>query len=214
MLDTGGNAMFIEGTHWNALDYGLLMSHLQTYKAPHRKISRLLKSGDLIRVKKGLYVLGEQPRQSPLCREWLANLIYGPSYVSQEYALAYYGLIPERVNTVTSMTCKRHKKFDTPLGVYTYSYLNKRRFKVGVDWQARGEYAHILMASPEKALCDTIAIYRDLKNMDDMQCHLIENLRIEQEDLMDLNKERLKKIAFEYRHPTINLLYQTIHRGL
>ena len=110
------------------LDYSALMSHLQNYKAPDRKLTTLLRSSALIRVKKGLYVLGDEYRQMPVSRELLANLIFGPSYISQEYALQYYGLIPERVETITSMTNKRKKEFDTPFGRFTYTYINTERF--------------------------------------------------------------------------------------
>ena len=85
------------------------MSYLQHLKAPHRKIHSLLKSGALIRVKKGLYILGDAYREEPISLLLLGNLIYGPSYISQEYALQYHGLIPERVDLVTSMTCNRKK---------------------------------------------------------------------------------------------------------
>lgn len=85
------------------------MAHLKNFKAPHRKITTLLQSGAIIRVKKGLYVLGTDYRHTPIHRGLLANLLFGPSYVSCEYALSYYGFIPERVVIVTSMTVKRKK---------------------------------------------------------------------------------------------------------
>ncbi len=65
-------------------------------------------------------------------RKVLANLIYGPSYISLEYALQYWGLIPERVETVTSITGKRNKFFTTPLGNFSYRYLHKSKFIQGV----------------------------------------------------------------------------------
>jgi len=71
---------------------------------PRDKISDLLKKGTIIRVKKGLYVFGEDNRKKPYSKEILANLIYGPSYISLDYALQYHGLIPERVEAVTSVT--------------------------------------------------------------------------------------------------------------
>ena len=65
-------------------DFQSLLDSLQGYARPRDKITGLLRRGDIIRVKKGLYVFGEKYRQRPYSRELLANLIYGPSYISQE----------------------------------------------------------------------------------------------------------------------------------
>ena len=75
-------------------DYRMLMQALKWYKKPRDAISRLLREGSILRVKKGLYVFGERYRRGVICKESLANLIYGPSYISLEYALAYHGLWP------------------------------------------------------------------------------------------------------------------------
>lgn len=75
-------------------DYQILLNSLRGYAHPRKKITALLRKGEIIRVKKGLYIFGAQHRRSPYCRELLANLIYGPSCISLEYALHYYGLIP------------------------------------------------------------------------------------------------------------------------
>jgi hypothetical protein len=69
-------------------DYQILLDALREYSNPRDKISDLLDKGVIIRVKKGLYVFGVQYRRRPIVREILANLIYGPSYLSLEYALA------------------------------------------------------------------------------------------------------------------------------
>ena len=196
------------------MDYIQLMSCLRDYEAPHRKINLLLKSGTLVRVKKGLYVLGENYRDEPICLELLANLIYGPSYISQEYALQYHGLIPERVVTVTSMTCKRNKHFITPLGSFRYTYLNLRRFRVGVDWPPFRPNIRLLIASPEKALVDTLMQHRDIKTIHDMSTHLIENMRIDINRLQKFDLNRLEKICKAYRHPVINLFFNLLKRGL
>ena len=118
-------------------DYQLAMDWLERYRAPRNKIRNLCISGDLIQVKKGLYVAsplpGRPPAVSPLA---LAALIYGPSYVSLESALAHHGLIPERVDEITSVTCKRAKRFQTPLGRFTYRPVNESAFSYGVGLQS------------------------------------------------------------------------------
>ena len=91
------------------LDYLFLMSCLTAYKQPRDKLTDLLKKNYLIRIKKGLYIFAKDYRLRPFSLEVLANLIYGPSYISLEYALSYYGMIPERVNRITSICFKRIK---------------------------------------------------------------------------------------------------------
>ncbi|OGT50631.1 MAG: hypothetical protein A3F17_00910 [Gammaproteobacteria bacterium RIFCSPHIGHO2_12_FULL_41_15] len=193
-------------------DYNLLIDCLKDYKAPHRKITTFLQTKKIIRIKKGLYILGGEYRQNLVSREYLANLIFGPSYISQEYALQYYGLIPERVETLTSMTTKRHKIFDTPLGRFTYTYLNSERFSVGVDKVELQNNISILIASPEKALCDLLIKYNDIKTVDDMSVYLIENIRVEEDSLRRLNKLRMEKIVSSYHSPVVSLFYKTLLR--
>jgi hypothetical protein len=139
-----------EQTRSDVLDYQQLVSCLQGYAKPRDRIGALLADGSLIRVRKGLYVLGERYRRAPVSREYLANLIYGPSYVSLDYALSYYGLIPEHVQDVTSITTGASRRFDTPFGVFSYRFLSPQRYSPGVLWSGESD-AKCLMASPEKA---------------------------------------------------------------
>ena len=105
-------------------DYQVLTDALSDYSKPRDKITKLLAGGAIVRIKKGLYCFGEGLRRGPVSREQVANLIYGPSYVSLDYALSYHGLIPERVEVVTSVTTRRSRKFETPLGSFSYRMLN------------------------------------------------------------------------------------------
>ena len=73
-------------------------------------------------MKKGLYVFGENNRQRPYSREILANLMYGPSYISLEYALQHYGLIPERVEALTSVTVGRSRNIMMPFAAHGFAY--------------------------------------------------------------------------------------------
>ena len=84
------------------LDYQTLIDVLKDLSSPRDKITDLLRQGVLVRVKKGLYVFGDKYRRYPYSKELLANLVYGPSYVSLDYALDYYGIIPERVEALRS----------------------------------------------------------------------------------------------------------------
>jgi predicted transcriptional regulator of viral defense system len=196
------------------IDYTRIMQALKGYKAPHRTISYLLKKGDLIRVKKGLYVLGDRVRTGLVSKELLSNLIYGPSYISQEYALSFYGLIPEKVEAITSMTPKKNKLFKTPVGVFLYRYLNSKLYSLGVTSILIQPECHVLIATPEKALIDTLMQIKLECSIDGMREHLTENLRIELDDLKKLDKDFIKWLSDQYRHPTPSLLYDTIKWGI
>src|SRR3990167_4009219 len=100
------------------IDYQFLMSALQDYAQPRDKVSQWLKTGELVRVKKGLYVFGKTVAETAYSQEVLANLIYGPSAISLSYALSFYGLIPERVPVITSITNNRIKSFATSIGTF------------------------------------------------------------------------------------------------
>src|SRR6266404_6285360 len=98
-----GLAILLNKSPYEELDYGFVMDCLKDYKNPRVKLNHLLKIGALVRVKKGIYIFGKNFARQPYSQEVLANMIYGPSYVSLEWACQYYRLIPEKVTTVTSI---------------------------------------------------------------------------------------------------------------
>lgn len=182
-------------------DYTVLISVLGGYAGPRQKIHELLRSRAIVRVKKGLYVFGPEHNRRPICRETLANLIFGPSCVSLEYALAYYGLIPERVETVTSVTPKKDKAFETPLGRFTYRYLAPAKYPYGIG-QVWVDDAHpVLMASPAKALCDLVVLSRSpgLESAKEAREFLREDLRIDEAHWARIDRAELHALARVYR---------------
>jgi hypothetical protein len=190
------------------LDYPGLMSALSGYANPRDKIRNLLASGDLLRVKKGLYVFSEQLASRPYSKEVLANLIYGPSYISLDYALAFYGLIPERVDVVTSVTSKRDKIFDTAVGQFSYRYLHAQKYAVQMQWLPLGDQRHILMASPEKAVVDTLTLNKQLKleNAEQMSAYLFEDRRVPSQQFVNFKRARLLELQKVYQHPYVDYL--------
>ena len=103
----------------------MLLEELSEYGSPKSKLSRMAKSGEYFPITKGIY---ETDRHTPAYL--LAGSIYGPSYISFEYALSFYGMIPEAVYTVTSATFekKKKKKFETAFGTFTYRDVLQRHF--------------------------------------------------------------------------------------
>jgi hypothetical protein len=186
-------------------DYPALMAALSGYANPRDRVTAFLLRGDIIRVKKGLYVFGDQLRRRPYCLELLANLVYGPSFVSLDSALSFHGLIPERVEATTSVTTKRPKTFDTPVGSFIYRRAPKRYFPLGMDRVEEDDVA-FLIAVPERALADKVRDDRGhlLRTQADAARYIFEDLRIDQDEfeqmapgfLMELAKAaRSRKIA-------------------
>ena len=187
------------------IDYPFLMHLLSDYRQPRLKVHALLRSGDLIRVKKGLYAFGPRLARGPLSREILANLIYGPSCLSLEYALSLYGLIPERVEAVTSVTSGRAKRFDTPVGTFLYEPLPPRCYPHGIEWYADTDGRNYLVASPEKALCDLVLRRFDGKDAGELALFLFDDRRIDIAEFRRLDPALTEELAARYGGATIHL---------
>lgn len=189
-------------------DYQVLVDCLGDVKYPRAKIGRLLKNGEIIRIKKGLYIFGDTWRKNEVSLEVAANLIYGPSCISFEYALFRYGMIAERAVAVTSLTIGRAKRFDTPIGVFEYSSTNKRKFGVGIEYREFPGEGGFFIASKEKALVDTVSRIRISLSLKDFKFYLIEELRIDENSLRSLDKVKLKAIHLVYQNSFTEKLLQ------
>jgi predicted transcriptional regulator of viral defense system len=189
-------------------DYQVLMDSLRDYERPRDRITNLLKRKEIIRVKKGIYVFGENYARRPASREILANMIYGPSYISLDYALHYYGLIPERVEAVTSVTIKRSRRFATPVGLFTYRRISMKAYQIGIDQVTLEGGRSFLMAIPEKALCDKVDQDRGtaVRSQTEIRSYLEVSLRVDPEALRNLNVDVILEIAERYRSRKIKLL--------
>lgn len=196
------------------LDYGFVMDCLKDYKFPRTKLTHLLKTGSLIRIKKGLYVFGPPFSRQPYSLEVLANLVYGPSYVSLEWALHTYGMIPERVEEITSITTKRNQIFTTPVGRFSYAHKPLSAYSIGVERRQISDYQSYFIATPEKALVDLLTIRRNKASKpSELEELLFEDFRIEEEDLQKLDLSLLKKINNAHPHSTITFLINFLSKG-
>lgn len=189
-------------------DYQTLTSALGSLSSPRDKITELLRSGIIIRVKKGLYVFGEKYRKHAYSRELLANLIHGPSYLSLDYALAYYGLIPEKVEVLTSVTPNRSRRFATPVGLFTYRQIPHAAYINGLTRVEADNNQAYLIAIPEKALVDKVASLRGLVFNSTMEVarFLEEDLRIDLEALRSFSVAKLEEFAAGYRSRKLKYL--------
>ncbi len=186
------------------IDYNYLKSYLSGYKNIRVKINDMLKKKEIIRVKKGLYIPGEQYRNTPVYKETLSNLIYGPSYISLQYALSFYNIIPERTETVTAVTNKRNKVFDTPVGRFSYRYIHPDLYSQGIDLIKLDEMHSILIASKEKAVADILYFSYAFENIEELKEFLFENMRIEEDEIKKLKISSIRRLAKIYKG---NLLF-------
>lgn len=208
------NALLSKSIPYAEFDYQTLRDALRDYAQPRMKISGMLAKGDIVRVKKGLYILGESLRRQPFCRELLANLAYGPSYISLEYALHYHGLTPEQVETVTSVTCGRSRTFATPVGAFSYRMIPMEAFRAGMDRVELADGRSFLMAIPEKALADRIVAERGagISSQKELHEYLLTDLRVDASALGALDPARLAEFARLYRSRRVKLLAGLVTR--
>ena len=178
------------------------------------KISYMVKKGELLRLKKGLYLLGKDYRNTPIDLISVANQLYTPSYVSFEYALSYYGLIPERVYVVTSATMRLKKVYDTPIGRFTYHPVPPQAYALGVDWLYDNVHGGKLIATPEKALCDKIRSDRSIGRLSQQKLddYLVHDLRIDTALLGDMDTALISEIAAAYRSSNLRTLTKLIEK--
>lgn len=145
------------------------------------QVNRALKTGELLRVKRGLYVLADKYRDFPVHPFALAQQLMPASYISAESALSYHGWIPEAVRSVVSVTAKGKSvsyEHDT-LGLYEFRRMS---VKPGYFLQAvtRYELQHqvALIAEPMRALLDLVYLRKlPWQGMD----YLLDGLRIDEQ---------------------------------
>lgn len=187
----------------------MLLERLSGYAWPANRLARLVAQGKLTRVVNGLY---ETDRNTP--GHLLAGSIYGPSYLSFSWALAFYGLIPEAVYVFTSATFsrKKRKQYTTPFGTFTYRDVPERVYPLGIRVLQEGKYTfHI--ASPEKALCDQLYALPKVHNRKDLLDLLFEDQRIDTDDFAGLNRELLLFVSARYPCTNVRLLHALLLKG-
>ncbi|MCF8424658.1 MAG: hypothetical protein K9H41_09960 [Bacteroidia bacterium] len=167
----------------------LMLEILKDYKRPNDKISEWVKSGQLLSIRRGLYIPGlesDLPVPEPFL---IANHLRGPSYVSLEAALSYWGFIPERVYEITSVTMKTAKKYNTPAGRFSYQHLPSPYYSFGIESIELTPKQNALIASREKAVCDKVIFTSGitLRSTRQTKDFLIEDLRMDENMLKKLD---------------------------
>lgn len=179
------------------LDTLSVMESIKEYSSPKSKLSTMLKNMEILRIKRGVYLSSKNKKYS---LKTLANKIYGPSYISFEYALSYYDLIPEKVMNVTSAAIEKNKSktFNTNMGTFFYWSIPERVFAFDVirSWENDNPF---LIASKEKALCDLLYKHRNLNTLIKIDNFLKESLRVDFNELSTFDIEIIEELSALYR---------------
>jgi hypothetical protein len=205
-----------EKTHADVLTLDIINS-VMTDKTPEAKkqiIKRACQKGELIRVKNGIYVVGDEWRKFGVDLFSVANYMVRPSYISLESALSYYNLIPEAVYTTTSVTTKLTSEYESALGIFSFSHLKLEHFNFGFYQQVE-KTGPFLNATPLKALMDYIYLHN--KNYDSVSA-IEEDLRFDWNRFIQynefVNKEKIQEFKTRYKSYRMKRVLSNIGKKL
>jgi hypothetical protein len=181
---------------------GNLFPHAST-GARRLLLHRAVHRGEVLRLTRGLYCLGEPYRKSQPHPFAVAALLCFPSHVSLESALAYHELIPEAVYGVTSATLQRSREYDTPLGHFTFVRIPTRDPTAGVKAVRLDRQWWAFVASPLRAIADLIYARRGIAWHTEGLAFLTDSMRIDREDLRNLPLDDFEEIFASFRNPRV-----------
>lgn len=195
------------------MTHQMVAEALVEYSSPNVKISELIKSDFLISLRRGLYVPGPEADLPMPHLYVIANHLRGPSYISLETALSHWGMIPEEVQEITSITLQTSHTYDTAIGRFSYRHLPSPYYTFGLERVALAPNQYALIASREKAICDKIITTAgvNLRSKIDVENFLIEDLRIEEVDLINLKIEMIESwLPDAPKRSSLTMLIQTL----
>lgn len=178
------------------------------YSNKNAKLSREVKKGNLIKIVNGLY------ETNPNVDGYLlAGSIYGPSYLSFDFALYYYGLIPEKVTTYSSATFnkKKKKEYKNQFGYYTYRDVPSMVYPIEVKLIEEEGYSYQI-ATPEKAICDKLYTLSPVNNYNEFENLLFKDLRIDSDEFEKLDLNKIQIISESYHCRNVDILYRYMRR--
>ena len=190
-------------------DFQSLRIKYKKYSNIYQKINNECKKGILVKIKRGLYTDDLYND-----KEVIANICYNPSYISFEYALSYYGVIPEFVSTFTSATFgkKNNKIYHRKDFTFDYRSVPDEVFPMGILILKNSKDISYKIASKEKALCDLLYSKYPVRSIKDLKTLLFEDMRIEENEFLKINFEFIKEIAPLYHSNSLNVLKKYLNK--
>jgi hypothetical protein len=187
-----------------------LLEEFKDYQNPFDHIRLLVRDGQLIKLKRGLYE--DDKKADPFS---VAGLLYAPSYISFQSALSFYGLIPERVLNITSASLKanKEKRYLNQFGAFIYQDVPPAVFSLSLNWVDDPDSPY-LIATKEKALCDLLAKIHPVESQEDLKALLFEDLRIDEDGLKSFKLSEIEKLAKAYQRKNLSLLLTAMKGGI
>ena len=159
--------------------------------------TRWCSRGLLVKLRNQHYAFPEY-RKEPDFSRYVANRIYAPSYISLHSALSFYGMIPEEVIQLTSVTTLKTARFENAFGTFHYQNV-KTPLYFGYEIKTMQNGRGLLFATPEKALLDLLYLNPYYRTEQDM-----EDLRLDEDYMQnELNKERLMSFLARFESKTL-----------
>jgi len=205
LIDRGFNNRVIADSHLARLTTG-------TPQRRHSLVNRAMKAGELLRLRRGTYLLAEKYRDYAAHPFALAQAFVPGSYVSFETALAWHGWIPEAVYTTACVTPGRKShEYEHPLfGSFTFHPLATHAgyFLELVDRDQINEQT-MLVARPIRALMDLVCLRKsEWQGMKWLQ----ESLRIDYEHLRHITNADIRTLELVYKHKRVNDFLESLAR--
>jgi hypothetical protein len=202
MFDFSNNCTYNEVTGEKMIKtIDALLQDFKDYKNPYAHIKLLVNNGVLIKLKRGIYETNKDV--APFA---LAAVLYAPSYISFQSALSYYGIIPERTESITSasLNAKKNKNYSTPLGYFSFQDVPSSAFSKELRL-IENEESSYMMATPEKAMCDYLSKIKAIRK-NQFNSFLFDDLRVDREKLKCFRKNTVNKLAKYYKKTNVQLL--------
>ena len=168
-----------------------------------RQISEGKEKKWLIELRRGMYVINDLYFEEKISKLYIANKIYTPSYISLEYALSEYEIIPEKVTTVTSITTRKTAYFKNHYGGFSYTKIKNNCF-FGYKL-IKHNNQNILYATKEKALIDFL--YINLKNIKE-DVNAFSEYRFQ--NLQSFNFEKVTRMTSAFNNLKLNRLIKLL----
>ena len=171
-------------------------------------LTNWVKKGYLIKLRNGYYTFPEYQNKHTY-HLYIANRIYRPSYISTHTALAFYGLIPEGVIQITSVSNLKTAMFENQFGSYIYQTIHQE-LMFGFEHKPFAEGFNLLIACPEKAILDLFylnSFYNTIEDFHDLRLDMNMLEELTDNSKMDLFLKTYKNKRIEH---LINNLFKSI----
>lgn len=177
-----------------------------------RQVSEWLKKGLLLKLKRGVYLINDANYLEKISLLSIANYLYQPSYISLEFALRYYQLIPEEVYQITSVSTRKTAQFKNSLAYFYYRHIKESLFW-GFDTISVNNQS-VFMALPEKALIDFFYL-----NLNDFISQRSSWQSYRFQNIGKLNFERLDEYLEKFENKKLSMFTesfksQVLHQNL